>query len=165
MPVPNASWAASDASSWTGAGRVKVRRVPGTRRSRTASGTPSTIGPADPLTSWTAGTAERRGGPIIGVVANRLIVFVAAASIVLPTACSHASSPSPPLQPPLSGEFTPRRLSEPLPPPAEPAPARPVVVSPAGRLVAVGSAPEGIVADPVTRTVVVGVRNPDQLTV
>jgi len=40
-----------------------------------------------------------------------------------------------------------------------------VVVSAAGRLVAVGSAPEGIVADPVTRTVVVGVRNPDQLTV
>jgi DNA-binding beta-propeller fold protein YncE len=39
-----------------------------------------------------------------------------------------------------------------------------VVATPAGRLVAVGSAPEGIVADPLTRTVVVGVRDPDQLT-
>jgi DNA-binding beta-propeller fold protein YncE len=59
--------------------------------------------------------------------------------------------------------FTPRRLPEPLPPPAEPAVAPPTTVAPAGRIVAVGSGPEGIVADPLTRHVAVGVRDPDQL--
>jgi DNA-binding beta-propeller fold protein YncE len=93
-----------------------------------------------------------------------VVVFVAAAIVVLATACSHTSSLSRSLRPPLSGGFTPRRLPGPLPPPAEPAAAQPVVATPAGRLVAVGSAPEGIVADPITRTVAVGVRNPDQLT-
>lgn len=105
------------------------------------------------------------GGRAIGVTTSRLIAAASAAVIVvLPTACSRRSAPSPAPGPPLSGEFTPRRLPEPLPPPAEPAAARPVVAAPVGRLVQVGSAPEGIVADPVTRTVAVGVRNPDQLT-
>jgi DNA-binding beta-propeller fold protein YncE len=38
-----------------------------------------------------------------------------------------------------------------------------VTVAASGRVIAVGSAPEGIVADPVTRTVAVGVRQPDEL--
>jgi DNA-binding beta-propeller fold protein YncE len=58
----------------------------------------------------------------------------------------------------------PRRLPEPLPPPAEPSVSPVPAVPPAGRVVAVGAAPEGIVADPVSRTVAVGVRNPNQLT-
>src|SRR5581483_2598109 len=101
---------------------------------------------------------------VTGMVANRLTLLVVVAVVLWLTACSHAPSPSPPPRPSLSGDLTPRRLPEPLPPPAEPAPARPLVAVAAGRLVMVGSAPEGIVADAVTRTVVVGVRDPDQLT-
>lgn len=54
-------------------------------------------------------------------------------------------------------------VPSPLPPAAEPASAPPLRVAPAGRQVAVGAAPEGIVADPLTRIVAVGVRHPDQL--
>jgi DNA-binding beta-propeller fold protein YncE len=50
-----------------------------------------------------------------------------------------------------------------LPPAAEPAGSPPLDAAPAGRVVAVGSAPEGIVADPVTGVVAVGVRDPDRL--
>lgn len=51
----------------------------------------------------------------------------------------------------------------PLPPPAEPADAPAAAAAPAGRVIDVGSAPEGIVADAVTRTVAVATRDPDQL--
>jgi DNA-binding beta-propeller fold protein YncE len=51
----------------------------------------------------------------------------------------------------------------PLPPPAEPAAAPAVSTPSAGQLVAVGSAPEGVVADPVTHLVAVGVRQPNTL--
>jgi DNA-binding beta-propeller fold protein YncE len=44
---------------------------------------------------------------------------------------------------------------------AEPAEAPPVSVFPAGRIVTVGEQAEGIVADPVTHVVAIGVRNPD----
>ncbi len=46
---------------------------------------------------------------------------------------------------------------------AEPAKAPVVSVSPAGRIVTVGAQAEGIVADPVTHVVAVGVRDPDGL--
>jgi DNA-binding beta-propeller fold protein YncE len=46
---------------------------------------------------------------------------------------------------------------------AEPAKAPVVSVSPAGRVVVVGDQAEGIVADPVTHLVAVGVRDPDRL--
>jgi DNA-binding beta-propeller fold protein YncE len=52
-----------------------------------------------------------------------------------------------------------------FPPAAEPAVSPAVTATPVGRIVAVGAAPEGIVADPLTRTVAVGVRRPDQLVV
>ncbi|WP_226350824.1 YncE family protein [Pseudonocardia sp. ICBG601] len=58
---------------------------------------------------------------------------------------------------------TPVRFAEPLPPPAEPGVAPPVTGTPPGRIVAVGAAPEGIVADGPTRRVAVGVRRPDRL--
>ena len=83
-----------------------------------------------------------------------------------PTSPAPASGPAGPSAaptPPVSGGVTPRRLPEPLPPPAEPAVAPPTTVPPAGRVVAVGAAPEGIVADAATRTVAVGVRRPDEL--
>lgn len=92
---------------------------------------------------------------------------VALAAAVLSSAlagCAGGPAASPPsAPPPLSGSFEPRRLPEPLPTPAEPATAPPVTVPPVGRVVPVGSGPEGIVADPVTRTVAVGVRAPDRL--
>jgi DNA-binding beta-propeller fold protein YncE len=50
-----------------------------------------------------------------------------------------------------------------LPPAAEPAPAPPLAERPAGRVVPVGSKPEGAVADPVTGLVAVGLREPDEL--
>lgn len=76
-----------------------------------------------------------------------------------------AAAPAPPSaeRPPTSGVFAPRRLPEPLPPPAEPATAPTPGATPAGRTVPVGSTPEGIVADPVTRRVAVGVRDPAEL--
>jgi DNA-binding beta-propeller fold protein YncE len=50
------------------------------------------------------------------------------------------------------------------PPPApEPAEAPPLDKEPAGRVVEVGNAPEGIAADPETGLVAVGLRNPDEL--
>ncbi|HEY0807296.1 MAG TPA: YncE family protein [Pseudonocardiaceae bacterium] len=61
--------------------------------------------------------------------------------------CGSAAPPAPP----------------PLPPPADPATAPALTATPAGRLVAVGSQPEGVVADPVTHLVAVGVRQPNTL--
>lgn len=49
------------------------------------------------------------------------------------------------------------------PPAAEPAASPPLTTPPAGRVVPVGMAPEGVVADPVTHLVAVGVREPDVL--
>jgi DNA-binding beta-propeller fold protein YncE len=88
-------------------------------------------------------------------------VLVAAALVV---GCAAAPHPPPSAErPPTSGVFTPRRLPEPLPPPAEPATAPVPGTTPAGRTVVVGSTPEGIVADPATRRVAVGVRDPAAL--
>src|SRR5439155_9549002 len=51
-----------------------------------------------------------------------------------------------------------------LPPPAaEPAVSPHVRAKPAGRVVHVGNSPEGLVADPATGLVAVGLRNPDEL--
>jgi len=63
-------------------------------------------------------------------------------------------SPPPPAAPP----------TPPLPPAAEPAPAPAPTAPPAGRTVPVGSSPEGVVADPQTHIVAVGVRDPFALT-
>jgi DNA-binding beta-propeller fold protein YncE len=53
--------------------------------------------------------------------------------------------------------------SRPLPPAAEPAESPPVDRQPAGRVVPVGPGPEGIVADPATGLVAVGLRSPDEI--
>jgi DNA-binding beta-propeller fold protein YncE len=50
-----------------------------------------------------------------------------------------------------------------LPPAAEPARSPPLGRQPAGRVVPVGNRPEGVVADPVTGLVAVGLRDPDEL--
>lgn len=50
-----------------------------------------------------------------------------------------------------------------LPPPAEPQQAPVPAGTPPGRIVEVGSAPEGVVVDAATRTVAVATRNPDEL--
>ena len=50
-----------------------------------------------------------------------------------------------------------------LPPAAEPASSPPTVARPDGRLVPVGFKPEGVVADPETGLVAVGLRSPDEL--
>lgn len=52
-----------------------------------------------------------------------------------------------------------------LPPAAEPARSPELTSEPAGRLVEVGAAPEGIVADADTGRVAVGLRNPDRLAI
>lgn len=66
-------------------------------------------------------------------------------------------------RPPLSGEFAPRRLARPVPTAAEPAASPVPGARPVGRQLSIGDAPEGVVADPTTRRVVVAVRRPDQL--
>nr|MDQ3990227.1 YncE family protein [Actinomycetota bacterium] len=52
---------------------------------------------------------------------------------------------------------------EPLPPAAEPAEAPEPTRAPAGRVVPVGPIAEGVVADPVTGLVAVGLRDPFRL--
>jgi DNA-binding beta-propeller fold protein YncE len=52
-----------------------------------------------------------------------------------------------------------------LPPAAEPASSPPVAAAPDGRVVPVGFKPEGIVADPATGLVAVGLREPDGLAI
>lgn len=82
--------------------------------------------------------------------------------LLLMTGCGHpggapeagsASVPTEGSRPPDAG----------LPQAAEPREAPPPVAAPAGRTVAVGRAPEGIVVDARTRTVAVAVRDPDEL--
>ncbi len=70
---------------------------------------------------------------------------------VLLTGCGSSTPPGSP--------STPR-----LPPAAEPAPAPVPTAPPAGRTVPVGAAPEGVVVDPQTHIVAVGVRDPFALT-
>jgi DNA-binding beta-propeller fold protein YncE len=94
---------------------------------------------------------------------RRLLMVVAAAAVVLAGCAAPAAPAAPPARPPLSGDFLPRRLAGPLPDPAEPATAPAPTVPPAGRVVPVGLVPEGIVADPTTRRVAVGVREPTGL--
>jgi DNA-binding beta-propeller fold protein YncE len=62
-------------------------------------------------------------------------------------------------------QVAPKRDAAPMkPPPApEPAEAPPIEKKPAGRVVEVGSAPEGIAADPETGLVAVALRNPNEL--
>lgn len=95
----------------------------------------------------------------------RASVAVLLSAVLVLTGCADRSAPQQPAQqrPPVSGQFTPRRLAEPLPGPAEPATAPAVATAPAGRTVPVGPVPEGIVADPTTRLVAVGVRDPSEL--
>ncbi|MBV9314957.1 MAG: YncE family protein [Pseudonocardia sp.] len=108
---------------------------------------------------------------------TRVTTTLAAAILIGTVAgCSSGSRPAPPpgrsTPQPAPGSVPapeapeavgPRRLPRPLPPPAEPAVAPPTSVTPVGQVLPVGAAPEGIVADPVTRTVTVGVRSPNQL--
>ena len=97
-------------------------------------------------------------------MARRALLALAVAAIAITAGCSGTpDAGSPPGSAP--GVTLPRRLPEPLPPPAEPAVSPPVTVTPAGRTVKVGAVPEGIVADPVTRRVAVGVREPNALAI
>jgi DNA-binding beta-propeller fold protein YncE len=76
-------------------------------------------------------------------------VTVLAAAVI--AGCGSASPAAPP-------------EAAPLPPAAEPAPAPVPSAPPAGRTVPVGAAPEGVVVDPKTHIVAVGVRGPAALT-
>ncbi len=82
---------------------------------------------------------------------NHRWLAVSALAAVVVAGCG---SP-PPTAPPTKPE---------LPPAAEPAPAPVPAAPPAGRTVPVGAVPEGIVVDPQTHIVAVGVRNPFALT-
>lgn len=86
-----------------------------------------------------------RAAPVAGHWAHRPVLFALLA--VLAAACA---APAPPAPPPGS-------------PAAEPATAPPLTSAPAGRVLAIGTAPEGVVADPVTHLVAVGVREPNRL--
>ena len=86
-------------------------------------------------------------------------------ALALLTSCTSRTAPPDPatVRPPLSGTFAPRRLARPVPTAAEPAASPVPGARPAGRQIAIGNAPEGIVADGPTRRVVIAVRRPDQL--
>lgn len=93
-------------------------------------------------------------------------LLAAALTLVVVTGCTagpDAPIATPVLRPPLAGTFAPRRLPRPVPTAAEPAASPVPAARPAGRVLSIGNAPEGVVADPSTRRVVVAVRRPDQL--
>lgn len=108
--------------------------------------------------------------------ARLLLTALAVAGLAL-TACSNEPpAPAPPSSAP-SGAATPttgllppgvptegtRPDTDGLPLAAEPQSAPVPTVAPPGRQVPVGSAPEGVVVDPVTRTVAVAKRNPNEV--
>ena len=96
-----------------------------------------TIGPPPPPVRGTMGTAQRlRGGG--GLVRGLLVAGVSLALTI--GGCG-------------------------LPQAAEPAGAPALTRPPAGRVITVGDQAEGVAADPVTHLVVIGVRNPDGLTI
>jgi DNA-binding beta-propeller fold protein YncE len=102
----------------------------------------------------------------------RLGRLVALATVVVLTGCGGtagppASAPTTPTTTGLLPSGVPTEGSRPpadaLPPPAEPQNAPSLTTPVPGRLIPVGQAPEGVVADAVTRTVAVATRNPDEL--
>lgn len=121
------------------------------------------------------GTRPRR-------VPGRLVAIVALAAATALTGCSNQAPSGPPANPP-SPAATPsgppttttgllpqgapvegtRPDSSALPQAAEPQSAPTPSVAPVGRQVPVGPAPEGVVVDPVTRTVAVAKRQPNEL--
>ncbi len=72
------------------------------------------------------------------------------------TACAGPAAPAPPPPSPAPAHVT---------PPASPADSPALTVAPAGTVVPVGAGAEGVVVDPATRSVVVGVHDPDALVV
>jgi DNA-binding beta-propeller fold protein YncE len=108
--------------------------------------------------------------------ARVLLVALAVAGLAL-TACSNEPPPAPAPGPTSAGPVTPttgllapgvptegtRPDTRGLPLAAEPQSAPTPSTPPPGRQIEVGSAPEGVVVDPVTRTVAVATRNPNSL--
>jgi DNA-binding beta-propeller fold protein YncE len=108
--------------------------------------------------------------------ARVLLVALAVAGLAL-TACSNEPPPAPAPSSPSAGPVTPttgllppgvptegtRPDTQGLPLAAEPQSAPAPSTPPPGRQIPVGSAPEGVVVDPVTRTVAVATRNPNSL--
>jgi DNA-binding beta-propeller fold protein YncE len=108
--------------------------------------------------------------------ARVLLVALAVAGLAL-TACSNEPPPAPAPSPTSAGPVTPttgllppgvptqgtRPDTQGLPLAAEPQSAPAPATPPPGRQIPVGSAPEGVVVDPVTRTVAVATRNPNSL--
>jgi DNA-binding beta-propeller fold protein YncE len=104
----------------------------------------------DPPTAGARGSGGRRrllAGPVLA------LVLVALAGCTGPTP---PPAPSPAAPPAAAPRVT---------PPASPADSPIPTVAPAGSVVPVGAGAEGIVVDPATRSVVVGVRDPDALVV
>jgi DNA-binding beta-propeller fold protein YncE len=104
----------------------------------------------------------------------RLLAVLAAAVVI--AACGHPqtaegpTSANPATTPTTTGLLPPgvptvgtRPPADHLPPPAEPQQAPAPAAPTPGRTVPVGDAPEGVVVDPVTRTVAVAKRNPNEL--
>ena len=104
--------------------------------------------------------SPHRAGVRAGLCAGLVVGLLVGSS-----ACSGtAPTPAPTaVRPPTSGEFRPRKLPRPVPTAAEPAASPAATTRPAGRTLAIGTAPEGVVVDARTRRVVVAVRQPDAL--
>lgn len=95
----------------------------------------------------------------------RALTVVAMACVLLTSGCGTTppappSSPTTPAAVPTEGT---RPDADRLPPPAEPQQAPPPVAAVPGRQIAVGTAPEGVVVDAVTRRVAVATRAPNEL--
>ena len=92
-----------------------------------------------------------------GSFRRKFTLFALAAISLVPVGCGPEEGA------PDQGAAKQNAASKKPPPAPEPAEAPPLEEEPAGKVVEVGSAPEGIAADPETGLVAVGLRNPNEL--
>jgi DNA-binding beta-propeller fold protein YncE len=101
-----------------------------------------------------------RSGAVFGAVATALVLAGCGQHAPVPATPSLTTTGVVPPEVATEGIRPPAAA---LPPAAEPQTAPPPIVSPAGQLVGVGAAPEGVAVDPLTRLVAVATRDADEV--
>lgn len=93
---------------------------------------------------------------VSGPVRRVLALLTLATVLLVPAGCGPEGGAR-------GGDAPKREAADRPPPPPEPAEAPPLGEEPAGKVVEIGAAPEGLVADPETGLVAVALRNPNEL--
>lgn len=116
-------------------------------------------------------TVTHSGATVMPLRPLSVLAAAAVAAISVAGGCADEQPATPAPKAPTTSGLLPtsvptegtRPPADALPPPAEPQAAPAQTATIAGRLIPVGSAPEGVVVDAVTRTVAVAKRNPNEL--